>query len=153
MNNNSNSIQIVLAEPTTITFGSHSIRCIPCATAELPRLIALTAPIFADLFDVQQALAAGKFEVVALFIGANAERCIDLCELASGLPRAQIDQLPADELVELFAGLLKLNADFFTRRVMPALKKAVPEGLVAKLMTTPSDGPSPSSSSSNTGTV
>ena len=52
-------------------------------------------------------------------------------ELAVGKPRAWVDELAADEAILLAAKVIEVNADFFTRTVMPRLNGEM-GGLIAR---------------------
>ena len=47
--------------------------------------------------------------------------------IAVGKPRAWVDELAADEAILLAAKVIEVNADFFTRTVLPRL-----DGLIAR---------------------
>ena len=66
-----------------------------------------------------QGIYAQVFEVIELF--GDAFEIADAVAIAVGKPRAWVDELAADEAILLAAKVIEVNADFFTRTVIPKL--------------------------------
>lgn len=134
-----NDISVLLPEPQAVTFGKYTIHVQPIGVKQARRAGSVIALLMADIGDIATLLpaAGGNYAAiaptVALSVGANVERCIELVEIASGVPAEELDQLPLDEFVELASQLVQINARFFTERLLPALQKSVPTGLLKSL--------------------
>ena len=59
--------------------------------------------------------------------GERGDDLLTAVSIAVGKPRAWVDALDADQAILLAAKVLEVNADFFTRTVMPRL-----DGLIAR---------------------
>lgn len=64
-------------------------------------------------------------------LGTHGEPLLDALGIALGKPRAWVDDLAADEAIDLTAKVIEVNADFLTRTVLPRL-----EGLFAQTRAT-----------------
>lgn len=53
--------------------------------------------------------------------GQQGDDLLTAVSIAVGKPRAWVDDLAADEAIVLAAKVIEVNADFFTRTVMPRL--------------------------------
>lgn len=97
-----------------ITIGDRTITVTPVKVAVLPDFLRAVEPIAADLStgDIMGALAR------------PAENLIAATALGAGVERSWLDEQEVDVLVELAAAVLEVNADFFARRLTPALLKA-----------------------------
>ena len=64
-------------------------------------------------------------------IGERGDELLTAVSIAIGKPRAWVDELAADEAILLAAKVIEVNADFFTRTVMPRLNGEM-GGLIAR---------------------
>ena len=75
-------------------------------------------------------LYSSEIDWLALF-GERGDDLLSAIAIAVAKPRAWVDELAADEAIRLAAKVLEVNADFFTRTVMPRL-----DGLIARTSAT-----------------
>lgn len=120
------AVELVIAgEPVTIK---------PLKVGQLPGFLRAVAP-------VMQQLSAPEIDWLALF-GERGRDLLSAIAIAVGKPRAWVDELAADEAILLAAKVIEVNADFFTRMVIPKL-----DGLIAPMKPAPAAaGSTPSSS-------
>ena len=71
------------------------------------------------MFEYQQ-LTASEIDWLTLF-GERGDDLLSAIAIAVGKPRAWVDELAADEAILLAAKVIEVNADFFTRTVIPKL--------------------------------
>jgi hypothetical protein len=116
---------IIAGEPLTIA---------PLKVGQLPAFLRAIAP-------VMQSLTAGEIDWLALF-GDRGHDLLSAIAIAVGKPRTWVDELAADEALVLAAKVIEVNADFFTRTVMPKV-----EGLFAALTRPEQAGPAGSTPS------
>lgn len=97
-----------------LRLGGIDIAVDPVTVRDLPAFLAAVEPIARELMagDVMAALAHHADALIqAVCIGARVER-------------EWLDKQTADVLVELAAAVIEVNADFFARRVLPAVTQA-----------------------------
>lgn len=97
-----------------ITIADRTLDLQPVKVRDLPAFLAAVEPIAREL--------AGGDLMGALV--RQADRVIEATAIGAGVERAWLEAREADELVELAAAVMEANADFFVRRVMPALETA-----------------------------
>ena len=91
----------------------------PLKVGQLPAFLRAITP-------VMQYLGGDGIDWLALF-GERGDDLLTAVSIAVGKPRAWVDELAADEAILLAAKVIEVNADFFTRTVMPRL-----DGLIAR---------------------
>ena len=110
----------------TILFGGVSYVLAPLTIAQLPpaarALRALGPQRLADAFggDGQQLLD---------ILAEHGEELVNLLAVASGIPVGKIGAAGPDEFVELAAAVIKVNTDFFTQRLAPAIRALESRGV------------------------
>lgn len=124
----SQELETLINAPQQITLSNGRVLDVtPIRVKELPSFAAALGPIFDML--------AGGASVQAL-IAHNSESVIAATAIGMRIPRAEIDQFELDDLVVCAAKVIEVNADFFARRVLPALNQTTVRmsGLLAGLM-------------------
>jgi hypothetical protein len=105
----------------------------PLKVGQLPGFLRAISP-------VMQQISSTEIDWLALF-GQRGDDLLSAIAIAVGKPRAWVDELAADEAILLAAKVIEVNADFFTRTVMPRLDGVLAAGLkvpAAKVGSTPS---------------
>ncbi|MBS0595810.1 MAG: hypothetical protein JSR92_00370 [Proteobacteria bacterium] len=105
----------------------------PLKVGQLPGFLRAISP-------VMQQISSTEIDWLALF-GERGDDLLSAIAIAVGKPRAWVDELAADEAILLAAKVIEVNADFFTRTVMPRLDGVLAAGLKvppAKAGSTPS---------------
>ncbi len=106
----------------------------PLKVGQLPGFLRAISP-------VMQQISSTEIDWLALF-GERGDDLLSAIAIAVGKPRAWVDELAADEAILLAAKVIEVNADFFTRTVMPRLDRVLAAGLkvpAAKVGSTPSN--------------
>ena len=85
----------------------------PLKVGQMPGFLRAISP-------VMQQLTATEIDWLALF-GERGDDLLSAIAIAVGRPRAWVDELAADEAILLAAKVIEVNADFFTRTVIPKL--------------------------------
>lgn len=96
----------------------------PLKVGQMPAFLRAISP-------VMQQLSASDIDWLALF-GERGDDLLSAIAIAVGKPRAWVDGLEADQAILLAAKVIEVNADFFTRTVIPKL-----DGLFAQTKLTP----------------
>lgn len=127
-------------EPLTLSTG-RVIDVTPIKTREFPAFTKALEPVFGML-------AVGV--AVESLLAQNSEAVIAATAVGLRIPRAEVDDFDLDDLVIAAAKVMEVNADFFARRVLPALNQTTAKmsGLLAGLMR--SIGSSPADTGSAT---
>lgn len=87
----------------------------PLKIGQMPAFLRAITP-------VMQQLGSNGIDWLALF-GEHGDDLLTAVSIAIGKPRAWVDALDADEAILVAAKVIEVNADFFTRTVMPRLNE------------------------------
>lgn len=131
-----NELNTLIPPPVVLAIGGESIEITPILTRELVPMIEACRPIMAELAtgDAMAALANHPAALLrAVAIGAR-------------LDEARLGAMPLDELLALASAVIEVNADFFVRRLSPAMSLAM-ERVAKALSVTNPDGSSSTSDS------
>ncbi|SCK61189.1 hypothetical protein VAR608DRAFT_6999 [Variovorax sp. HW608] len=115
-----------------ITLAGETVAIKPLKVGQMPAFLRAITP-------VMQQIGRDRIDWLALF-GERGDDLLSAVSIAIGKPRAWVDALDADEAILLAAKVIEVNADFFTRTVMPRL-----DGLIARTSATVVAGSTPSS--------
>ena len=85
----------------------------PLKVGQMPGFLRAISP-------VMQQLTRNEIDWLALF-GERGDDLLSAIAIAVGKSRAWVDELAADEAILLAAKVIEVNADFFTRTVIPKL--------------------------------
>lgn len=124
------ALDTYVPEVRQLLVAGKTIACPPLRVRQIPAFTRAVAPILAPLL-------AGDWLRAVCDGGEDLVRAI---AIATGETVEWLGELLPDELVTLAVAVTEVNADFFVRRVLPALTEAV-----ATVTTTLGEMPSPSS--------
>ncbi|PJK07663.1 hypothetical protein CO610_08420 [Lysobacteraceae bacterium NML95-0200] len=96
-----------------ITLAGETVSVKPLKVGQMPAFLRAITP-------VMQQISGEGIDWLALF-GERGDDLLTAVSIAVGKPRAWVDDLAADEAIVLAAKVIEVNADFFTRTVMPRL--------------------------------
>lgn len=116
-----------------ITLAGETVSVKPLKVGQMPAFLRAITP-------VMQQINGEGIDWLALF-GQQGDDLLTAVSIAVGKPRAWVDDLAADEAIVLAAKVIEVNADFFTRTVMPRLDDLFGQANAAALGT----GSTPSS--------
>lgn len=109
-----NELDALVPQPVTVRAGGVDYAITPITTRELPAMLKACQPVLAEL-------ATG--DMMAAFMN-QAESVIAATAIGARVSRASLDELALDELLTLAAAVVEVNADFFARRIAPAITAA-----------------------------
>ena len=102
--------------PVEVRVGGELLALTPIRLGEVPSLARVLAPLAGQI---------GREDTDWLeLLAQHGGSVLTALSIASRKPREWIDPLPVDDAIRLAAALLEVNADFFVRRVVPALEAA-----------------------------
>jgi hypothetical protein len=114
-------LQVLAGGPALLVqIAGESVAITPVRVAELERFAHAITPLLDDL-----AAATDETLDVVGMLRRHPGAVIDAVVVGARKPRAWVDALGVDELVELAGAIAAVNADFFTRAVIPALTRAM----------------------------
>lgn len=117
-------LQVLAGGPALLVqIAGESVAITPVRVAELERFAHAITPLLDDLAGTAGA-DDGGVDVIRL-LRCHPGAVIDAVVVGARKPRAWVDALGVDELVELAGAIAAVNADFFTRAVIPALTRAM----------------------------
>lgn len=129
----------------TIVVRGDALTITPLRVREIGAFARSVAPL-APLITPDLLAAPGPATVLPL-LANGADALIAATACGARLPADQVGEWLADELLEVAVAVLVVNADFFTRRLAPALERAAGQVTTA-LTSAPGAGPTPASASS-----
>ena len=126
----------------TLTVGGQPLTVRPLRGGPLPAMLKALAPFLPQARN-------GTLPDLVTMLTTNAEAVLDGVAAATGQTRAWVDALAMDDLANLASAVVEVNADFFIRRMLPALKgnlARLEEALKVKRPAVSGAGPTASSS-------
>ena len=94
-----------------LVIGGEALTIKPLKVGQLPSFLRAISP-------VMQQITAAEIDWLAL-MGERGDDLLAAIAIAVGKPRTWVDELAADEAILLAAKVIEVNADFFTRTVLP----------------------------------
>ena len=108
-----NDLEKLIPQPVELTVGGEKLAIKPLKVGQMPAFLRAISPIM-------QHLTRAEIDWLTLF-GEHGDDLLSAIAIAVSKPRAWVDDLAADEAIVLAAKVIEVNADFFTRTVLPKL--------------------------------
>ena len=125
----------LVPQAVKISLAGEVVAIKPLKIGQMPAFLRAITP-------VMQQLGGNGIDWLALF-GEHGDDLLTAVSIAIGKPRAWVDALDADEAILVAAKVIEVNADFFTRTVMPRLNEQM--GGLFEQASTATAGSTPSS--------
>jgi len=106
-------LETLIPPGVDLVIGGEALTIKPLKVGQLPAFLRAISPAI-------QELTSPEIDWLRLF-GERGEDLLSAIALAVGRPRTWLDDLAADEAILLAAKVIEVNADFFTRTVIPKL--------------------------------
>lgn len=134
-------LETLVPHPVEVEAGGKTIAITPIRVKELPAFMRAVESLFG---------AAASGADIAALLALNTDAVIEAAAIGARQPRSFIDSLDLDELIDVAAAVLEVNADFFARRVAPRLAATSKtlEALVDGLSSMPASAPPDSEAAS-----
>ena len=113
-------LDTLIPQPVELSVRGETLLIKPLKVGQMPAFLREISPAI-------QQLTGADIDWLALF-GSHGDNLLAAVAIAVGKPRPWIDELGADEAILLAAKVIEVNADFFTRTVIPKL-----DGLFARV--------------------
>ena len=126
-------LETLIPQAVELVIDGEPLAIKPLKVGQMPAFLRAITP-------VMQQIGGDGIDWLALF-GERGDDLLTAVSIAVGKPRAWVDALDADQAILLAAKVIEVNADFFTRTVMPRLDGVLAAGLkvpAAKVGSTPS---------------
>lgn len=107
-------LEKLVPQETPIEIAGQSVAIAPLKVGQLPAFLRCIAPLIGQL-------NAPQIDWLRLF-GEHGDDLLSAIAIAVKKPREWVDDLAADEALMLAAKVMEVNADFFTRTVIPKLE-------------------------------
>jgi len=117
-----NELEVLVPPTVELTIAGETLTLAPLKVGQLPAFLRAAGPILSKL-------SAPEIDWLAL-LGMRGDDLLTALAIVAGKPRVWVDELAADEAILLAAKVLEVNADFFTRTVLPQLDGLFPQGLI-----------------------
>lgn len=105
----------LVPQAVEISLAGEVVAIKPLKIGQMPAFLRAITP-------VMQQLGGNGIDWLALF-GEHGDDLLTAVSIAIGKPRAWVDALDADEAILVAAKVIEVNANFFTRTVMPRLNE------------------------------
>ena len=105
----------LVPQAVEISLAGEVVAIKPLKIGQMPAFLRAITP-------AMQQLGGNGIDWLALF-GEHGDDLLTAVSIAIGKPRAWVDALDADEAILVAAKVIEVNADFFTRTVMPRLNE------------------------------
>ena len=112
-------LETLIPQAVELVIDGEPLAIKPLKVGQMPAFLRAISP-------VMQQIGGDGIDWLALF-GERGDDLLSAIAIAVGKPRAWVDELDADEAILLAAKVIEVNADFFTRTVLPRL-----DGLIAR---------------------
>ena len=106
-------LEKLIPQTLELTVNGETLAIKPLKVGQMPAFLRAISP-------VMQHLSRTEIDWLTLF-GERGDDLLSAIAIAVGKPRQWVDDLAADEAILLAAKVIEVNADFFTRTVMPKL--------------------------------
>ena len=116
-------LEALIPQAVELVIDGEPLAIKPLKVGQIPAFLRAITP-------VMQQIGGDGIDWLALF-GQQGDDLLTAVSIAVGKPRAWVDELAADEAILLAAKVIEVNADFFTRTVMPRLDGVLAAGLKA----------------------
>lgn len=114
-------LDTLVPQAVAVAIGGETVLLSPLKVGQLPGFLRAISP-------VMQQISSADIDWLSLF-GERGDDLLSAIAIAVGKPRAWVDELAADEAILLAAKVIEVNADFFTRTVMPRLDGVLAAGV------------------------
>ena len=128
-------LETLIPPGVELVIGGEALTIKPLKVGQMPAFLRAVAPAI-------QELTSPEIDWLQLF-GERGDDLLSAIAIAVGRPRTWLDELAADDAILLAAKVIEVNADFFTRTVIPKLDRVFAPLNRAPL---PAAGSTPSSS-------
>ncbi len=106
-------LNTLIPQAVELTIGGETLAIKPLKVGQMPVFLRAISP-------VMQHLTRAEIDWLLLF-GEHGDDLLSAIGIAVGKPRQWVDELAADDAILLAAKVIQVNADFFTRTVIPRL--------------------------------
>ena len=101
------------------------VYCItPFKLGQYPRVIKAITPL-ANVYSDAIKNNLSQLDTIMALLGEGGENAMDLIRLSTDETAEWVSDLNLDEGIELLGALIEVNADFFIKKILPQLTKAV----------------------------
>ena len=128
-------LETLIPPGVELVIGGEALTIKPLKVGQMPAFLRAISPAI-------QELTSPEIDWLRLF-GERGDDLLSAIAIAVGRPRTWLDELAADDAILLAAKVIEVNADFFTRTVIPKLDRVFAPLNRAPL---PAAGSTPSSS-------
>ena len=106
-------LEKLIPQALELTVNGETLAIKPLKVGQMPAFLRTISP-------VMQHLSRTEIDWLTLF-GERGDDLLSAIAIAVGKPRQWVDDLAADDAILLAAKVIEVNADFFTRTVLPKL--------------------------------
>ena len=148
------AMEVIDASVTKVNVGGQVIELRPLKVGAVPKILRLARPVIDAVLDLDSLPDEDTDAMVDLamnMVDQHGDALFEAVGVAIGKEKAWVEDADIGDFIELCIKLVKVNQDFFTRRLAPLLAERAQAKAVALQQGTGA-GRTPSSSSSSAAT-
>lgn len=118
-------LEVIEPQAVQVAFNGRGLALLPLKVRQIPSFARAARPVSGAIESLLNGKSGGIGVEQALTLLADyGEAIIEAVSIASGVARDELEESTPDQLIALAAAVIRVNADFFGRRLIPALTAA-----------------------------
>ena len=122
-------LEVLFPNSINVKVGDETIIISPFKFGQINKVIKVATPLFGLLksqVDLTKTESEVGAQVMELVLTNGGDALGEIINIATGRSKEWIDELESDSVIELLVAIVEVNKDFFTKKVLPLIKKYLP---------------------------
>lgn len=124
----SDGLEVISPTPVEVNYQNERLEIRPLTIGRIPDFVRAVRPILSALVALKQEAEDGEllkaFDTIVALMEEDGEKLYLAAAIAIGREKEWVAKGFLDEFVDLVQAILKVNGDFFVRRLLPMLRAA-----------------------------
>jgi len=117
-------LEVLFPTGKELTIAGETFNITPFKAGQLPKVFKAVEPISGHIVAAFAAHTNPTSAIIGL-LASGGENILDIAAIGARKPRAWVDELETDQLLELVAAVLEVNVSFFVQKVLPSLTNSI----------------------------
>jgi hypothetical protein len=123
-------LEVLFPRNIQVEVNDEQINLTPFKFGQINKVVKVATPMF-GLLKTQVDLSKTEGEVGAqimeLVVTNGGDALSEVIQIATNKSKQWVDELDNDKVIELLVGIVEVNKDFFTKKVLPLIQKYLPQ--------------------------